>query len=135
MLIKYVQSEDCIAKRKGKTITSTFLTYRCLKAGCVDLTFEKGFGFQNPYRHLKSSYRRGKPHCEQDEIVQTMFRESLKKSRAIRGSIPSQCESNAPSKYEKTMYGFLRLTVMRNQPLKAIEGDEFRSFGRHKVPI
>eukprot|EP00171_Calliarthron_tuberculosum_P002072 IDg2072t1 len=96
-----------------------FLTYRCRRPGCTkpSVRFKSGSGYSNPYRHLLSCYARGKPVAEQNLVVNRLYSEAVKARDHFGGSILSHFSINALTELDRTVYGYIRLIVMRSLPV------------------
>jgi len=114
-----------------------YLKYKCPKNGCSKpiVVFQESTGFNNPYRHLLRCYGKGKSRPAQVVILNKLYTEARSAAEKKGGSIRYHFESTALSEYELAMYGYLRLIIMKNLPLDAVQDDEFRAFSRFKVHI
>eukprot|EP00171_Calliarthron_tuberculosum_P003975 IDg3975t1 len=96
----------------------TYLKYRCPKPGCPVgfINFIDKSGYKNPYAHLKSCYAPRKSKGEQEEVLHRMYNDARLKMKRYGRTIRSHFEANALSDYEKAMYSYIRLIVMKNMP-------------------
>lgn len=72
-------------RKKGVKI----ITYRCPMPNCTapDVKFEEKSVFQNPYRHFRSYYEKGKPVVEQEKILSELFAQSRQQMTEHGGTI------------------------------------------------
>ena len=114
-------------------VSRVIVTYQCPKSNCATgaITIQRKTGFQNPYAHLRSCYGRGKKNQEQDEILQSMYREAVQAHTDAGGTIRSHFKSETLSPREKVINKFLRLIVLESAPFEIVESVEYRRAFEH----
>lgn len=108
-----------------------FLVYKCPKDSlCTEngeVFFEKGKGYSNPYRHLKSCVAGGDEQHLLDlynaAVQETMATGTLQNARS---SVFSKLNER-----EKAMYGYMRLIVLKNLPISFVADTEIRNFSKY----
>eukprot|EP00171_Calliarthron_tuberculosum_P012024 IDg12024t1 len=96
---------------------------RCRSGG--DVVFEKGTGFTNPYKHLRSCISDG-----DDEHLTKLYFDALQQKR--REGLSNPCYDipirTTATKRERDMYSYMRIVVLKSLPVSSVWDDEFRSF-------
>ena len=128
---------DFLGKETDEETGVTYLKYRCPKPNCTNpvVRFRDNTGFSNPYSHLLRCFTRGKPAEEKTSIMIGLFNTARNDSKISGASIRSHFTTRTTSDYEKAIYGYLRLVVMKSLPLSIIEDAEFRSFAKYNSKI
>jgi hypothetical protein len=112
------------------------LVYQCPKEGCRDLrreiSFEKGKGFNNPHTHLLSCVAGGL-----EAKLKEMYNSTLEDKRRSEGlGNHFQPTVVVPvTEREKAIHGWLRLIILKNIPLCAVEDQEHRDFSKYNVAL
>ena len=130
IMVKEGESVKTISSRADPTVTrsETFLVYSCPKGEkCKDggqYCFQKGAGFFNPFRHLKSCLARG-----ETEKLYSLYHNALKQIQS------RNC--NDANKYfpatltfknsEKALYGYIHYIFMLGNPIYHIESPIVRN--------
>lgn len=121
----------------GDNDSVTYLKYSCPKPECSvrSISFRDKTGYKNPFTHLKSCYGKGMSSDEQTKRIYNMYRTAQEAKIKNGGSIYSHFASLSASPYEKSMYAYLRLVIIKNMPLSMVENEELRKFSRHQPKI
>eukprot|EP00171_Calliarthron_tuberculosum_P005814 IDg5814t1 len=112
-----------------RNVPSVF--YKCPKENdCTEggeIHFQKGKGFTNGYSHLKSCLAGG-DEAHLIELFHHAVRSSMNTGTlsGFRVTIASRLNAR-----EKAMYSWLRLLILKNLPLSAVDDKEFRDFCKH----
>lgn len=99
------------------------------------VTFLENKGWSNPYSHLKSCYGRGQDSKTQEITICDLYQKALVDSRKKGGTILHHFQRNALSEYDRSMYRYIRLIVMKNTAVSIVEDEDYRQFAEFKVPI
>lgn len=131
LLMKFLREEHrSVWSRKGQRKEQTFLVYECPKGQrCVEggqYYFPKGFGYSNPFKHLKT--------CIADGSETHLF-EVYKLALQECGGIPNYFPDNSPTTRrltprENAMSSYVRLIILKLLPIYIIEDTEFRQFSK-----
>lgn len=127
--------ETVVANDGGKS--KVFLLYRCPKPECTKgvVMFQKGFGFKNARRHLRTFYRYGNSTFEQEKHLKCRFEDVCKIVAKEGGTIFLRFKSTSMSEDNKLLYGWVRKVFLCNTPLSHVENDEERKWYRYDVPV
>lgn len=84
--MKFLKREEREVTRQDERKKITMITYYCPEPHLANpnITFEENCVFQNPYRHLKSCYEKGKHIFDQEKILIDIF-ENARKSMTENG--------------------------------------------------
>lgn len=116
----------------GKETERKFVTYRCPKPACTvkTITIKDGSGYSNPYSHLRSCYGNGKTLAEQDEILRKMYTVARQTAKDCGGEIALHFQKSSLSEYEKAVYHYIRLIVLRRYPISCVIDPELRAISK-----
>ena len=139
-LMKFVKSKDekssehSLANTKKRKV---WLTYQCPREACSKktVTFLSGSGFKNPFSHLTTCYSKGKTAKEKEDHVFKLYLDAVEKRNNKGGSIRSHFDSNQLSDYDKAMFEYARLIIMKRLPVSYVEDHIVRSFSKYSVNI
>ena len=128
---------DFMVKETDEETGVTYLKYLCPKPNCANavVRFRDNTGLSNPYLHLLGRFTRRKPAEEERSTMIGLFNTARNESKISGASIRSHFSTRNTCDYEKAIYGFLRLVVMKSFPLSIIEDSEFRSFAKYNSKI
>ena len=77
---------------------------------------------------MRSCYGKGKSIGEQENLLYGLFNQCKEEQRLRGGSILSHFTSTILSDYEKAVYGWVRLVVLRNFPVRSVSHAEIRKW-------
>ena len=117
---------------KGKEVDRKFITLRCPKPSCAvkNISIKEGTGYMNPYSHLRACYGRGKGVAEQDAILHRMYKTACETAVESGGPIAQHFQKCGLSDYEKAVYHYIRLIVLRGYPLTCVVDPELRALSK-----
>lgn len=97
------------------------------------ITIEKGSGYTNPYRHMKSCISRGDNkhvlHVSQDGLSEMSSRNFVSQHMSfMTGSV-------AASERENAMHAYLRHVILNNYTFSHVQNDELRIFSKRDAII
>ena len=123
-----------IPSRADPTVTRsvTFLVYSCPKEenrkDGAQYCFEKGAGFFNPYRHLRSCLAGG-----DTEKLYSLYHDALKEiqSRNCNHVIKYFPATMTFTNSEKALYGYIQYILMLGNPISHIESPIVRNFSKY----
>lgn len=124
-------------RNAGQTSMKIYLSYKCRKPGCPNPTvsFADKSGYNNPYRHLKQCYAKGHPPDTQDEILHQLYFDARTMMMKRGGTMLSNANVSAVTKYDLAMHAYIRLIVMKSVPLSCVEDPDFRHFCKYDETI
>jgi hypothetical protein len=114
----------------------TFLVYLCPKECCIkgkdrELSFEQKSGYRNPYNHLVACVGGG----EEDALLE-VYEEAVVEQRNAAGlGNHFVARVDKPTERDQAIYGWIKLIVMKNLGLNAVEDESFRHFSKYNVAL
>ena len=126
------KTETKTVTEKGKDVDRKFITLRCPKPSCAVklVTIKEKSGYMNPFSHLRSCYGKGKTLTQQDDILARMYKDACDKAKASGGGIAQHFQSKGLSDYEKAVYHYTRLIVLRRYPISCVIDPELRAISK-----
>ena len=133
----FVQSETRTSRDKnGNRTSKIYEKYNCCKASCqTEVIFQRSAAYNNPYFQIRSCYAKGKSLSEQDRVLRELFEQSRNAAKKHRGTIRSHFDVNSLSDYDKAMYDYIRIIIMKNLALGMCEDTEMRDFSKYDVNL
>lgn len=137
-LCQKVREETKEVNVLGNEVLKTFLVYLCPKECCTkgngndrELFFEKGRGWKNPYNHLVTCVGGGS-----GEALFEVYEQAVVEMRAATGLgnhfVP---RVDKPTDRDHAIHGWIKLIVMKNLGLIAVEDEAFRNFSKYNVAL
>ena len=131
----FMKKQPDIFKSVGDRVNVRHLVYLCprgerctVKSKGSKVIFAEGTGFTNPYKHLRSCLADGK-----EEKLHRMYCEEVQERKDKHGLESSFTRlGNRVTDREKAMYRWIRLIVLKSEPLSVIEDPEYRAFAAYK---
>ena len=119
------------------TIDRTYLKYTCPKPGCQvgEVEFLDKTGHKKPFSNLKTCYGKGFSPSKQDELIKSVYHDVVKDKETKGGSIRSHFAIHAASSYDRAIYLYLRLIVIKKLPIYYVEDSYVRRFSKHDVTV
>eukprot|EP00171_Calliarthron_tuberculosum_P001491 IDg1491t1 len=128
-----------VSSRSGANVRRdvTYSVYNCPKGtGCKyegRVLFEKGSGYTNPYRHLRTCLSAG-----DEKHLLIVYRDALAdlQGRAsVANRIAFQITAIAANERQKAMHAYLRLVTLNNYPMSHVQNEELRAFSKFDEQI
>lgn len=91
--------------------------------------------YRNPHAHLKAYYARGKSFSHQERIFECLHEKSSIHMLQGGGTFLERFNIRSLSEYEKAMYAFLKLIVMKIIHLSYVEDPVICKISKYDVSI
>lgn len=123
--------------RVVSNVRKEYMKYRCPRPdrSVKFIVFPKNSGFYNLCSHLKSYYGHGYKAEDQIKRAKELFLKATRDMRNTGGTILLNFAVNSLSTYDKAVYRWLRLMVLRNTALSHVRDHEVRQWVCMKVSI
>eukprot|EP00171_Calliarthron_tuberculosum_P003890 IDg3890t1 len=121
-------TRDVTSSRRASRNNAVFHVFECPRGDLCrsggSIVFEKGTGFSNPFKHLRTCLADG----DQQELIR-LFNLHRDEKRQFGKAVSPEMTVTATKK-EQAMFAYIRIIVLKSLPISYVEDAQVRSFSR-----